>query len=559
MRFVRNFVYLASLLLLRLKPCNGFISPASPLIFKTAHSNVEITKISPTTILRSHHAVSGAAEHAAETTLNLPPFLDSFIHMPELWSLLVMLSLVGLLLTWEESVKTVRELLPETLMSVVDSMLGEMGGLGFIGLFLSVVVNSEVGGETIGKLSETFLGDEEILLENFEFLHQAFFQVGIGFFLLAGATVWKLVTKMDRLKKISILAMEAGEDESRCTLNQLVNDLDLKSAIPTYADGVKGDSLWDDIFVSTDALVAESIALRDRFVRQYRDVYTNFKVENYFEQVFAQELEHMVELSPKTWLPLIPFLVAGNSLDLSHGVISSASENAAASCGFFLTTAKFCVPIIALHIVSAFWCFATFYKMSTIKDMLLPQLVRNGDGTIALKPPLYENEKVRKSFTSSPAWLAPFERLFRESEGESGESTVACGHEELFGVAGAQFPEIYRDSIKFLTWLSVAQIVFEGGQILFRDSWAYLNLETVNVGNPESLVPELAVFGTCIFVSILQLLVIPNMFLNFCLITSTEELTRNWAIELAAQAPVSCMEIKKRIPELEISGAAKKI
>ena len=42
-------------------------------------------------------------------------------------------------------------------------MLAEVGGLGFIGLFLSVVVTGGPLGSFIGGISEEFLGDEELV------------------------------------------------------------------------------------------------------------------------------------------------------------------------------------------------------------------------------------------------------------------------------------------------------------------------------------------------------------------------------------------------------------
>ena len=42
-------------------------------------------------------------------------------------------------------------------------MLAEVGGLGFIGLFLSVVVTGGPLGNLIGDISEEFLGDEELV------------------------------------------------------------------------------------------------------------------------------------------------------------------------------------------------------------------------------------------------------------------------------------------------------------------------------------------------------------------------------------------------------------
>ena len=50
-------------------------------------------------------------------------------------------------------------------------MLAEVGGLGFIGLFLSTVVTGGPIGQVVEGMSDEFLGEGELLLETFEFLH----------------------------------------------------------------------------------------------------------------------------------------------------------------------------------------------------------------------------------------------------------------------------------------------------------------------------------------------------------------------------------------------------
>lgn len=87
------------------------------------------------------------AEAAATTIEEVLPgsgssfsLVDMVLHEPVVWSTLVMLSIVSLLLAWEEAIKTVRKVLPEALMPVVDSMLAEMGGLGFIGVSTKIIL-----------------------------------------------------------------------------------------------------------------------------------------------------------------------------------------------------------------------------------------------------------------------------------------------------------------------------------------------------------------------------------------------------------------------------------
>ena len=79
----------------------------------------------------------------------------------------------------------------------------------FIGLFLSTVVTGGPLGSVVGNISEEYLGDEELLLEAFEFLHTFFFQVGILFFVVAGVCVGAVLEEVNQLEEISALALDA--------------------------------------------------------------------------------------------------------------------------------------------------------------------------------------------------------------------------------------------------------------------------------------------------------------------------------------------------------------
>jgi len=73
------------------------------------------------------------------------------------------------------------------------------------------VVTGGVLGQIIESLSETYLGDGELLLETFEFLHTFFFQVGILFFAIAGVVVGAVLKDVQGLQQISDLALDAGK------------------------------------------------------------------------------------------------------------------------------------------------------------------------------------------------------------------------------------------------------------------------------------------------------------------------------------------------------------
>ena len=448
-----------------------------------------------------------------------------------------MLSIVALLFTWEEAVKSAREKLPATLMPVVDSMLAEMGGLGFIGLVLGVFVTDGPLGGLVGEISEQYLGDEEILLSSFEFLHTAFFEVGVGFFLISGFTVAKVLDKINSLSDFSRVVFDTNADGNVC-LEELSDVLGVDTVIVDLnGDGnltqdeisqalqkAPRPTLYEQLFITSDEVKAEALVVRERFL-QTCSVSPDFRIEKYFAKVFGHNLEEIVELSPLTWLPLIPALSLGRSVDLSRDVISAASANAAESSGFFLASRAFFGVSSAFAVIGLIWGLWNFWKLNAMKEMLVPVLVRDSSTgcRATLLPPRYEDKQLMKEFNSSPSIFGWIESFFSEPPRND--------QEKLFGAVGAAGPELYRNSIKFHTWLIVSQIVFWGTQIVARDANALI--QGLEVGNPDLLVPELVVFALYVTSAIGQLLLAPQTFLNYCLVTSIEDLAMDSAINEA--------------------------
>jgi len=521
-----------------------------------------LKSVSPSIIQSSTYFHSRSStrlyNHHHEVIINGP--LDLLLSTPEFWSAAIMLTIVGLLLAWEESVLTLREKLPTALLSVVDSMLAEMGGLGFIGLFLAVVVTDGPLGDIIGELSERFLGEEEILLETFEFLHQAFFEVGIGFFTIAGVTVYAVLKEIQKLSEISELALDTDGD-GEVSLEELADALDVQSLI-VDADG-DGEiteeevtdalrrsqriGILDEISMTPEEMCSEALVIRERIILE-RGLPESFLIEKYFEQIFAHNLEEIVELSPVTWLPLIPFVDLVNSVDLEHDVVSAASANAFSTCGDFISTPWVFYPTVLLQVLCLAWGLYNFWKMAAIKGMLMPTLVRDGsgDGPAVLLPPRVEDKQIRRDFQSTPA----FARFVEEPLGKPATNS----HEQLFGSAGANGPKLFLKSIKFHTWLCVAQIVFYGTEIVFRDLAALSGGNKELVGNPDALIPEAFVFGFFVLLSVAQLSLAPRTFLNYSFATSIEDMTKGWAMKIAMQESEAIAAKEAELTELAAAG-----
>jgi EF hand len=488
-----------------------------------------------TTVLTGNPAPSTTATSSSLSAIAL---LDSVLQSSAFWSCAIMLSIVALLYTWEEAVDEARERLPAPLMPVVDRMLAEMGGLGFIGLFLGVFVTGGPLGHYIGALSENFLGDEEILLETFEFLHNAFFEVGIGFFLIAGLTAAQVLRKIESLQSVSRAVFDTDKD-GKVSLEELADILKVGAvAVDLDGDGrltkeevqqalrmARKDSIWDEVTMTTTQIRAEALVVRERFIETCR-VSPNFRIEKYFANIFGENLKEIVELSPLTWLPLIPALSLDRSVDMARNVVSASSSNAAESCGYFLGTPAFFAVSSFFAALTLFWGCFNFWKVTQIKEMLVPTLVRDSrmENTARLLPPRFEDDQLLADFNSSPGLVA-----WIESSLGGNDRPARNGHERLFGAAGAIGPHLYRDSIKFHTWLVVSQIVFWGAQIVARDAAALW--QGAETGNPELVVPELAIFGFYVASAIAQLWLAPQTFLNYSLVTSIEDLASEYAIQ----------------------------
>lgn len=454
---------------------------------------------------------------------------------PVFWSATIMLSIVSLLYAWEETVAESRQKLPETLTPVVDSMLAEMGGLGFIGLFLSTVVTGGPLGHVVGELSENFLGDEEILLESFEFLHSAFFEVGIAFFFISGLTVAKVLKRIGSMEEISVVAFDCNKD-GIISLDELADALQVE-ALPVDLDqdgelseqeimlalrNAKIPSLWEEVTMTSSQIKAEALVIRERFI-QSCEVSPTFRIETYFGKIFGDSLEEIVELSPLTWLPLIPFLSLGRSVDMSRDIVSAASPNSSLSCGCFLGSPEFFVPNSLLVIASVVWALFNFWKVTQVKAMLVPLLVRDSscNNRTILLPPRYRDKELLSNFNSSPSIFGWVENFFAKPSKND--------HHRLFGNVGSAGPAVYRNSIKYQTWLAVSQIILFGSQIVTRDANAILNgLET---GKPDLVVPEFFIFSFYVLLCMFCLWLAPQTFLNHSLTTSIEILSDQKAIQ----------------------------
>jgi len=428
--------------------------------------------------------------------------------LPVLGSSSIMCAIVALLYSWEVSVKWARQAAGESLRPVVESVLAEIGGLGFIGLILQTLV--PVNREYLEDLSVKVFGEREILIETFEYLHTAFFQVGVGFFVAAGAMVALGIQKLREIETIEELQVDSAT--GACTVTPEV----LARYLPSPQDQheTPKQNIWNEIVMSTEERAGKSLLMRYRLVEKYHLPET-FRIEKYIERAFVENLLELVELSPLTWIYLIPALALANSIDLSHDVINANSPDAFESSGFFFSTPWAIWPSVFTVFSSFIWGIWNCWKMTEIKYMLLPRLGQTpstAEADIIVAP--IDIKEEREKFSSSPSWVQPLEALWAKP--------AVTDYDRLFGAAGAAGLDLYRNSIKFQSWVCITNIVFFGTQIVPRDLDAVLS--GAKVGAPQYLTMELLTYGSFVALSLFQLLLVsPRAFWNYCLVACLEE------------------------------------
>jgi len=475
------------------------------------------------------------------STADMGP-IETILHTPITWSSLVFLSIIGLLWIYEESVHVVKTSLPSKLLPVVNGILSEVAGLGFIGLALKTILPESGEGSWLFELSEKFLGEGEELLETFEFLHNTFFEVAVLFFVVNGIILSYVVAEVKNFKLEADLADEDGDGD--ITVAEYASQFGAELEELEEAES-EGWTPFAELGKNNALRRTEDYLYQRRFIDQLG---VPVSTESYFERVMAKNLEELVELSPLIWLPLLPVIAFGASVDLDNGVISAASANSFEVAGAFLSTPDFIIPCLGFEVVLFVWSMTNFIKMSTIAHLLRPRV--SFDPEPHLIPPLYEDDAARKLWTESPLQSVLFLESFWASPAKNRQ-------EELFGVSGHHGPEFYINSIKFNTWCLVAVSLYQFQEILGvdYDQVAMKGLEATD----ESVIYEGVLFALLVVLKLGLLSLVPRTFVKHSISTSIEDLKPQWAInrvldelrfDLAQQSFLRSLEFDKDPAEL---------
>ena len=96
--------------------------------------------------------------------------------------------------------------------------------------------------------------------------------------------------------------------------------------------------------MSTTEHLGEQLVIRERMMQE-RALLPKFTVEEYFLQIFDTDVEEVVELSPVTWLLLVPLIAFDNKLvtpTMNEVLTSAASITDMRMSAFFLRRLEAC-------------------------------------------------------------------------------------------------------------------------------------------------------------------------------------------------------------------------
>ena len=498
--------------------------------------------------------------------------LDRVIGSAVFWATTMMSSLVLLLKFWDDSVEFIEDNVYPGLKPVVNSILAELCGLGFIGLFLEtfILAPNSLLGKPMEMASELFFDEHDFLLEDFEFLHQNFFIVAIGFFFVAGFKVFILSDKMlptclvERescsiemldnpqtnlifnstvLTSSDIHIDDDGNSNNENGPNANNRNLLTKEQITTLVNNAPVRTIWEDIMMNKQEFTNEMLLIGRRFEAtadetRRKPLPNDFSVGRYFEQIFASNLEQLVELTPIIWGPLIPLIALGAEINFSRGFISAQSSEHALAAGVFVSTWWFIIPNFLTQFTCVCWGVFNTWKMKKIKDMVVPILAENAgpNGESVILPPRYRVQSSNEFVNTSPGFTSSLER-FIAGFLKGSDTTTMNKQEKLFGAAGSAGKDMYLNSIKLNSWINTALFVFSVGEILRNDvktliEYSQGSIPLEDIGNLAAVLPELVVHAAFAVGQLITIIFLaPNAFYNYCAATSVEELTQNWAIK----------------------------
>jgi len=416
----------------------------------------------------------------------------------------VILAIIALLQGWETLEHHAKHGLPANLMPAINSMFSELAALGFIGVLLGYVVKLGF----VGVVSVHIFGDEETLLEAFEWLHTKFFEVAILYFLIIMGLLLKTVRDNHELhQKIKEADTDGDGDVTPSEFITHFGSLQERSWLTTLLSGNLG------------ATHGDTYLLTRRFVDKY-GLSRDFDPVLYLEATAAKSLRNLADVSPWLWLIYLIPLAILQLLKISHDV--PGDDDHAEMAGFYLSNPIVMVVIFLVEVLAIAMVCYLYAKMASIKSLLRPQIERSAEESLEyLSPSLYEGGAIEE-FSKGP--LVAMTNAFATLLGSHGEAHNE--HHELFGKAGHKGPELFLQLLKGTLWLLV------GGPIFCFPCIVFVDIRHMALHGPTRVVTlELLLFGaygSSFVVAILW--VVPAVFALHTLATSFEGFKQDDAV-----------------------------
>jgi len=398
--------------------------------------------------------------------------VENVLKYPQTWTSVLLGGILALGWAFERAVDTVEEHIDERLMPVVQQTVLELATLGFIGLVIQTLA---IGHKSswLSALSETFLGDHDILFELFEQLHQGLFAATIAFFITCAVLIgslngqfqeWDYDRRNDylefKLEEYDWKLANPSKPFARRGWNYLAQSMVIKGERDIERDAVR--QLLDELAKPRKARIAEFLRFRERFMVHARrdglELPKNFRFSDYLEEHASKNLRELVsvDLSQQAliWLPVaVVGLAAEAAADLATGVGHEAT-------GLFAVYA-------ATQVILGGWSLWNFFQIRGVKARLRPQLSnrkhqrlcsdclcagyvcsRRGYQVMRLLPPAYALAGGRApppggGSLGETGWqIGPgiFERMYA--------APARSSHDALFGLVGANGAAFYLTSMK---------------------------------------------------------------------------------------------------------------
>lgn len=454
--------------------------------------------------------------------------LSNMLHYPQTWTFALVGSILALGWGFEQTIDTIEKYVDKRMIPVVKQSVLELATLGFIGL---VIETSTVGHSNswLSALSEHFLGDHDILFEQFERLHQGLFAVTITFFLTCAILIGTLNAQFqewDYERRNNYLQFRLEEYDWKLSNTSAPfalrgwNNLAQRLAIANERQIERSPltQLFDEIFRPGSSRIAEFLRFRERFLVQARNdgifLPNGFRFSDYLEEHASNNLKKLVTIDvpqqARIWMPVaVVGLFAEAVADMTEGVGNEAS-------GLY-------VVVCASQLALGTWSLWNFFKMRNIKTRLRPQLAarklkklcadcscegytcaRRGYQVMRLLPPPYAlaggtNALKREQVPVNR--LAVFENYYAQA--------ARHGHDVLFGQVGAAGPDFYLTSMKTNLFNAIVSLAVGTASLLSSHSGTNSNPTVILL----ALVPAVA-----------SIILAPSTFMMYNWATSVESL-----------------------------------